>query len=91
MKSCEVSNAYSLFAFRFDICTLDGRTLTISLDEIVHQKYQKVVLNEGMPVAKDSGKYGDLFITFQVTFPKQLSIEQKTSLKMLLGGNEFHT
>ena len=40
---------------------------------------------EGMPVSKTGGK-GDLRIKFDITFPRQLTPEQKQQLRGLLTG-----
>ena len=68
------------------IQTLDGRTLTISCNEIITPGYEKIVLKEGMPIAKEPGKRGNLRIKFDIKFPSRLSPEQKAGVKRLLGG-----
>jgi DnaJ family protein B protein 4 len=68
------------------IQTLDGRTLTITLTEIITPGYEKIVPKEGMPMVKEPGKKGNLRIKFDIKFPTRLSAEQKAGVKRLLGG-----
>ena len=65
--------------------TLDGRTLTIPCNDVITPYYEKVVHNEGMPIAKEPGRRGCLRIKFEVRFPGQLTSEQKTGIKKFLG------
>lgn len=46
--------------------------------------YNKVVTGEGMPMAHDPSKRGDLIITFDVKFPEKLSAEGKHLIKQAL-------
>ncbi|KAH7432092.1 hypothetical protein KP509_07G007700 [Ceratopteris richardii] len=68
-----------------NLTTLDGRPLTISCNEIISPGYEKVVPREGMPIAKEPGKKGNLRIRFDVKYPSRLTAEQKTGIKRLLG------
>lgn len=65
--------------------TLDGRTLTIPCNEVISPGYEKVVPKEGMPIAKEPGKRGNLRIKFEVKFPSRLTTEQKAGVKRFLG------
>lgn len=47
-------------------------------------KYYKVVPGEGMPLAQDPQRKGDLYIYFEILFPKRLSPEAKKLLKGIL-------
>lgn len=46
--------------------------------------YTKTVLNEGMPISKSPQEKGNLIITFDIEFPQQLSLEQKSMLQQAL-------
>jgi DnaJ-class molecular chaperone len=37
-----------------------------------------------MPISKDAGKFGDLRVKFDITFPTHLSDDQKQKLKAIL-------
>jgi len=74
------------------IKTLDGRLLSIALDEIICPKTVKQVKGEGMPIYNDDPlaalkldhSKGDLYIKFDIAFPKHLSEEQKEQLREIL-------
>nr|PNR43341.1 hypothetical protein PHYPA_015721 [Physcomitrium patens] len=70
----------------FTLMSLDGRTLNISIPDVIHPGYEKVLPKEGMPVAKEPGRRGNLRIKFDIDFPTRLSAEQKAGVKRLLGG-----
>jgi len=61
----------------------------VPLDEIINPKTVKVVKAEGMPIQSDEKienfnkphQKGDLYIKFDITFPSQLSEEQRNELK----------
>eukprot|EP00771_Trimastix_marina_P001544 gnl/Trimastix_PCT/2625.p1 GENE.gnl/Trimastix_PCT/2625~~gnl/Trimastix_PCT/2625.p1 ORF type:complete len:199 (+),score=76.88 gnl/Trimastix_PCT/2625:430-1026(+) len=67
--------------------TLDGRTLTIPVTEIVRPGYTKTVPGEGMPIldrkaqhanpAQQPARRGALIIEFDVAFPRRLNPRQK--------------
>ncbi|XP_058073868.1 uncharacterized protein LOC131222721 [Magnolia sinica] len=69
-----------------NLTTLDGRNLTVPITDIVGPGYEMVVPGEGMPIAKEPGKKGNLRIKFDVKFPSRLTAEQKSVLRRLLGG-----
>lgn len=68
------------------LTTLDGRTLQIPANEVVGPGSEKIVAKEGMPIAKEPGKKGNLRVKFDVKFPSRLSTEQKAAVKKYLGG-----
>lgn len=65
--------------------TLDARIVSISMSEIINQDTVRKVPGEGMPVFGDkNGAKGDLYITFKILFPDQLSESQRQQLKQIL-------
>ncbi len=75
----------------FEVETLDHRKLTVIVDEVVHPKYKKCVAGEGMPILsadplasqrKERPK-GNLWVSFDIEFPKYLSEDKKQRLKTL--------
>lgn len=66
-----------------EVPTLDGRLLSIPINDIVYPSYKKVVFGEGMPTTDGSGK-GNLFIEFDIVFPERLSPERKLLIKEAL-------
>eukprot|EP00850_Spirogloea_muscicola_P004347 SM000018S03712 [mRNA] locus=s18:983133:984686:- [translate_table: standard] len=81
-----VSLSEALTDYNCTVQTLDGRTLNVPVNEVIHPGFEKVVPREGMPIAKEPGKRGNLRIRFDVKFPPRLSAEQKAGVKRLLGG-----
>ncbi|KAG5235003.1 dnaJ subfamily member [Salix suchowensis] len=67
-----------------NLTTLDGRTLTIPISNVIHPDYEEVVPREGMPIPKDPSKRGNLRIKFNIKFPTRLTAEQKSGIRKLL-------
>lgn len=66
--------------------TLDGRDLVIKLTDVVSPGFELVIANEGMPIAKEKGKKGNLRVKFDVGFPSKLTPEQRAAVRRALGG-----
>ncbi|KDP32284.1 hypothetical protein JCGZ_13209 [Jatropha curcas] len=81
-----ISLAEALGGTTVNLTTLDGRNLSIPVHDIVSPGYELVITREGMPIAKEPGNRGDLRIKFEVKFPTKLTPEQRTGLKLALGG-----
>ncbi len=82
--SSRLTLADALCGTTLRIATLDGRTISVPVSEIVSPGSEKVVRGEGMPIAKAPGTKGDLHIRFAVTFPAYLSDDKKAQLRRLL-------
>uniref|UniRef100_A0A0C9S8S4 TSA: Wollemia nobilis Ref_Wollemi_Transcript_10554_1686 transcribed RNA sequence n=1 Tax=Wollemia nobilis TaxID=56998 RepID=A0A0C9S8S4_9CONI len=82
----KISLSEALTGCTVNLTTLDGRNLSIPVNEVIKPGYEKVIPNEGMPITKESGKKGNLRIKFDVKFPSRLTAEQKSGIKRLLGG-----
>jgi len=67
------------------LTTLDGRNLTLPINDVIHPNYQKVVPNEGMPILGDPTKRGILKIKFDIRFPTRVNAEQKAGIRRLFG------
>ncbi|XP_007013743.2 PREDICTED: dnaJ homolog subfamily B member 4 [Theobroma cacao] len=81
-----VSLAEALGGTTVNLVTLDGRSLSLPVTDIISPGYELVVAREGMPIAKEPGNRGDLRIKFEVKFPTRLTPEQRAGLKRALGG-----
>ncbi|CAI0462718.1 unnamed protein product [Linum tenue] len=86
MINRRVTLAEALGGTTASIDTLDGRTLSVPVTDIISPGYELVVPREGMPIAKEPGNRGDLRIKFEVKFPTKLTTEQRAGLKRALGG-----
>ncbi|GMG98560.1 hypothetical protein Nepgr_000400 [Nepenthes gracilis] len=81
----KVSLQEALTGHTVNLTTLDGRNLTIPINDVIHPNFEEVVPREGMPIPKDPTKKGNLRINFEVKFPSRLTAEQKAGIKKLLG------
>ncbi|XP_030648156.1 dnaJ homolog subfamily B member 13 [Chanos chanos] len=79
-----ISLEKALTGFSVEIETLDGRLLSIPVNDIVHPKYSKVVTGEGMPLASCPTSRGDLIIQFDTRFPQRLTAERKKLIRQAL-------
>ncbi|CAO3580532.1 unnamed protein product [Absidia cylindrospora] len=81
----KLSLVEALTGFSKTITTLDGRKLKVNnANAVIHTGQESRVPNEGMPNSK-TGKKGDLFVKYEVSFPTSLTTEQKEGIKKLLG------
>lgn len=78
-----ISLVESLTGYTVRLTTLDGRSLTIPINNVIHPDYEEVVPKEGMPMPKDPSKRGNLRIKFKIKFPTRLTDEQKSGIKKL--------
>ena len=76
-----ISLKQALTGFTFELEHLNGKSYKINNTTIIKHEYQSVVKNMGM-IRGD--KRGNMIITFDIEFPKNLSVEQKEALKKIL-------
>ncbi|CAK9150996.1 unnamed protein product [Ilex paraguariensis] len=76
--------ADALTGYTARLTTLDGRNLTIPINNVIHPNYKEVVRGEGMPIPKDPSRRGNLRIKHIIKFPTRLTAEQKVGVKKLL-------
>ncbi|MBA0793644.1 hypothetical protein Gohar_018035 [Gossypium harknessii] len=80
----KISLVEALTGYTAQLTTLDGRNLTVPINNIISPTYEEVVKGEGMPIPKDPSKKGNLRIKFNIKFPTKLTAEQKTGIKRLI-------
>lgn len=80
----KISLADALTGYTVHLTTLDGRNLTIPINNVINPNHEEVVPREGMPVPKDPTKKGNLRIKFNIRFPMRLTSDQKAGFKKLL-------
>lgn len=78
-----ISLLEALTGFELPIKTLDERWLLATVDEVIQPGDQKIIVNEGMPIA-GTQKRGNLIIEFKVQFPAHLNLELKNFLRLAL-------
>lgn len=71
----------ALTGCKVDVPTLDNRVLRVNVRDLVNPSYAKIVKNEGMPSSKARDVKGDLIITFDIVFPKDLDDAAKEAIK----------
>lgn len=81
----KISLVEALTGYTVHLTTLDGRNLSIPINNVIHPNYEEVVPKEGMPLPKDPSKKGNLRIKFNIKFPSRLTDEQKVGVRKLLG------
>ncbi|GLT27522.1 hypothetical protein SLA2020_025090 [Shorea laevis] len=81
----KISLTKALTGYSVSLTTLDGRYITIPINNVIHPGYEKVVPREGMPFQKDPAKRGNLVIKFDIKFPTSLTAEQKDIIIKHLG------
>ncbi|GAA0143597.1 chaperone [Lithospermum erythrorhizon] len=81
----KISLVEALTGYTVRLTTLDGRSLTIPINNVIHPTYEEVVQKEGMPTPKDPSNKGNLRIKFDIKFPARLNTTQKARVKELLG------
>ncbi|XP_037544011.1 dnaJ homolog subfamily B member 13 [Nematolebias whitei] len=80
-----ISLEMALTGFSVDVQTLDGRLLSVPVNDVVHPTYEKMLTGEGMPLSQDPSQRGNLIIAFDVQFPVKLSSKSKHLIKQALG------
>jgi len=82
-RRISVTEAFTGYTGR--LITLDGRNLTLPINDVIHPNYQKVVPNEGMPILGDPSQRGVLKIKFDIRFPTRINALQKAGMRRLFG------
>ncbi|KAL9377471.1 hypothetical protein Peur_028806 [Populus x canadensis] len=82
-RTISVTEAFT--GYTVHLKTLNGRNLTLPINDVIHPNYQKVVRNEGMPILGDPTKRGILKIKFDIRFPTRVNAEQKAGIRRLFG------
>lgn len=75
-----ISLLEALVGFEKTMKHLDNHLVDIGMKGITKPKEMKRFKGEGMPLYMNS-KYGDLYVTFEVSFPRSLTEDQKTKVK----------
>jgi DnaJ-class molecular chaperone len=76
---------------KLTIPTLDGRTLSIKIRDVIHPDYTHIVPGEGMPISKNPSQKGNLIIKFKIAFPTELTDQQREQVKQLFQNTQWRT
>jgi DnaJ family protein B protein 4 len=85
LVSHKIALVDALAGTTINLKTLDGRSLPVSVDEVVRPGHEIVIENEGWPIRKELRKKGSLRIRFDVTFPARLSSSQRAAIRRIMG------
>lgn len=72
----------ALLGFDKEITTLSGRKINISRSTPVQPSSSNRYPNQGMPISKEPGKYGDIIVTYKIDFPLHLTAAQKNTIRL---------
>jgi len=75
----------ALCGFKFELDHLEpGKTLRVTVNDMVTPTYTKVIRGKGMPSSKDPNVRGDLVVTFDIVYPQKVSAETRDQLRNIL-------
>ena len=69
--------------FSVTLTHLDGHTFTVDIEDVTECDHVMRIPAKGMPRRNGRG-FGDLYITFEVDFPDQLTDAQKKAIRNIL-------
>ncbi|KAM9792132.1 dnaJ homolog subfamily B member 1b [Neosynchiropus ocellatus] len=64
--------------------TLEGRTVTVTVTDIVQPGMRRYINGEGLPYPKRPDRRGDLIVEFEVKFPERLSQSARDTIAQVL-------
>ncbi|KAL7575903.1 hypothetical protein ACA910_000704 [Epithemia clementina (nom. ined.)] len=79
----EIPLVKALTGFSFQLTHLDGHKFTVERNEVTECDFVQKIPNKGMPRRNGRG-FGNLFITYEVDFPDELSDQQKKAIRKIL-------
>mmetsp|Transcript_31984 Transcript_31984/g.36957 ORF Transcript_31984/g.36957 Transcript_31984/m.36957 type:complete len:369 (-) Transcript_31984:35-1141(-) len=85
-KTMEIPLVDALVGFKRTLEHLDGHKFTIQVDKVTECDHVMRVPGKGMPRRSGRG-FGDLYLTFEIDFPEELSAEQKAGINKILRGD----
>ncbi|KAL3940871.1 MAG: hypothetical protein SGBAC_004666 [Bacillariaceae sp.] len=88
-KTIEIPLVQALTGFSLSLKKLDGESFDVAIDDVIESDQVVRVPGKGMPRRSGRG-FGDLYITFEVDFPDNLSDEQKEAIKKALDPEGKH-
>ena len=80
----EIPLMRALTGCRISVPLLGGERMSLFIDDIIYHGYEKTIPGQGMVIAKQEGRRGDLTIKFLVSFPTELTHQQRTDVYNIL-------
>ena len=84
IHTAKINLAGALTGVIIELSTLDGRIISIPVNDVVYPGYELKVAGEGMPITKSPGTKGDLILRFDVAFPTSLPKSSKQLIRQAL-------
>ncbi|KAK9824801.1 hypothetical protein WJX74_009851 [Apatococcus lobatus] len=81
-----ISLTDALVGFSTEVEHLDGHKIRLQASEVTIPGQVQVISGQGMPLPDQARKFGDLFVTYTVAFPKRLSSAQQTAVQDVFKG-----
>jgi len=79
-----ISLLEALVGFSFSFTHLDGHSVTVTRAEVTWPGLVQLVPDEGMPFHSFPSQKGNLYVTYEIAFPRYVTEEQKAEFKRLL-------
>jgi DnaJ-class molecular chaperone len=83
-KTMEIPLVDALTGFSITLTHLDGEQFTVDVNEVTDCDHVLRVHGKGMPRRNGRG-FGDMYLTFEVDFPDELTVAQKEAIRSILG------
>ncbi|PIM99873.1 hypothetical protein CDL12_27629 [Handroanthus impetiginosus] len=80
----EIPLVEALTGCNLSVPLLGEQTMNLTIDDMVHPGYQKIIAGQGMPKQNEPKTRGNLVITFSVKFPEKLTEEQRSDAANIL-------
>eukprot|EP01120_Amphizonella_sp_Union-15-10_P016187 TRINITY_DN8453_c0_g2_i1.p1 TRINITY_DN8453_c0_g2~~TRINITY_DN8453_c0_g2_i1.p1 ORF type:complete len:360 (-),score=95.60 TRINITY_DN8453_c0_g2_i1:62-1090(-) len=87
--STTITLVQALTGLKLSLPTLDGKTISENVRDVIYPGYELVLRGKGMPISKEPGQYGNMIVRFNIKFPKSLTDDQKASIKNLFTNVTF--
>jgi DnaJ-class molecular chaperone len=75
----------ALLGFEKTISHLDGHKVKLSKTGVTNPGEKQKIIGEGMPHHQFGSEFGDLFVTYEVEFPKDLNDSHLTKFRKMFG------
>ena len=90
LMEVKITLAQSLCGFKHTYTHLDGKEKVMFEMNPIKDGEIRYISGEGMPKFQNPGHYGDLFIKYDVEYPKKITDEQKDKIHLILTGKSFY-
>lgn len=83
--TAKISLKDALCGTRVNVPTLEGDTVPLRItEEVITPRTVRTISSRGLPYPKEPQRRGDLLVKFDIIFPANLSLQQKSALNSIL-------